>query len=110
MSNLLKFNKNLSSFQKVFHKFGFEGVKNKQTKISLSPQPVAQGTELTLSAIASDISEVKVLSLQGTNLWSLQPIDSIKSIKIKADFQPGIYLLQITLNTGETQVKKIVIQ
>ena len=91
-------------------KYGFGNMVNRQTKISISPQPVALGTDLTLSAIASDISEVKLLSLQGTNLWSLQPIDSIKSIKIKADFQPGIYLLQITLNTGETQVKKIVIQ
>jgi hypothetical protein len=91
-------------------KYGFGNMLNKQTKISISPQPVEQGTELTLSVIASDISVVKVLSLQGTNLWSLQPIDTIKSIKIKADFQPGIYLLQITLNTGETQVKKIVIQ
>jgi hypothetical protein len=91
-------------------KYGFEGSKNRQTKISLSPQPVAQGKEITLSAIGSDIAEVKLLSLQGTILWSSQLSYQSKSIKIQADFQPGIYLLQIKLSSGETQVRKIIIQ
>ena len=63
-------------------KYGFAGTKNRQTKISLSPQPVAQGKEITLSAIGSDIAEVKLLSLQGTILWNTQLTYQSKSIKI----------------------------
>ena len=90
-------------------KYGFEGSKNRQTKISLSPQPVAQGKEITLRAIGSDIAGVKLLSPQGTILWNTQLSFQSKSIKIQADFQPGIYLLKIKLSTGETQVRKIII-
>jgi hypothetical protein len=99
-----------SVYPESYLKYGFEGVKNQETKISISPQPVAQGKEITLSVVGSDIAEVKLLSLQGSILWNTQLTYQSKSIKIQADFQPGIYLLQIKLSTGETQVRKIIIQ
>jgi len=81
----------------------------KQNNLLVYPQPLAQGRELTITSKTESISEITIINLFGNIEFNEKGI-WVNTVKIRTDFESGMYFIQVKLSSGDVIVQKVIVQ
>ncbi|MFK8103871.1 MAG: T9SS type A sorting domain-containing protein [Saprospiraceae bacterium] len=91
-------------------KLKFEEEATKENQISVFPNPLRQGQQLTIQS-NKEISKVEVIGTNGKIQNQQEFSGTEKQVSIRPDQQlpTGLYFVKVYLNNGETELKKLMI-